>query len=154
MAKSRNVTRLAGEVAADSSKELAALTRLALILALVAKHAHWNVRGPFFGPLHQLFDGVADAAYGWADRLAERTVVLGAAAMVPSVTAKVCGFAGAREHLTEVADALEALDKGLADVLLVPDDEDPVTDNLLQELAGEVEKLLWQVRAHLEDPRS
>lgn len=49
----------------------------AIVLSMMAKQAHWNVRGIVFGPLHGLFDDVYEAAGGWADDLAERAAALG-----------------------------------------------------------------------------
>ena len=44
----------------------------AIDLQLQAKHAHWNVKGPNFVGLHDLFDRVADAASEYVDLIAER----------------------------------------------------------------------------------
>ncbi len=59
---------------------LAANLATAIDLALSAKQAHWNVKGPTFLTLHALFDQIATAASGWADELAERAVQLGGTA--------------------------------------------------------------------------
>lgn len=48
-----------------------------LALALVAKHAHWNVTGPLFRSLHQMFDEMASSHLEAADRAAERLRALG-----------------------------------------------------------------------------
>ena len=47
-----------------------------LDLGLQAKQAHWNVKGPNFISLHELFDKVAEEMEGFADELAERAVAL------------------------------------------------------------------------------
>ena len=47
-----------------------------------AKQAHWNVGGPAFTALHELFDRIATAADKDADLLAERLVALGGTPMV------------------------------------------------------------------------
>src|SRR5919204_6441033 len=44
------------------------------------KHAHWNVKGPQFMQLHELFDGVAERVEESCDLLAERVVTLGGTA--------------------------------------------------------------------------
>jgi starvation-inducible DNA-binding protein len=46
-----------------------------------AKYAHWNLRGPLFGQLHALFDGLAGAAQGFNDEIAERVTTLGGRAL-------------------------------------------------------------------------
>ena len=50
-------------------------------LTLQAKQAHWNVKGPSFIALHELFDKVTEEAEGFADLIAERIVQLGGIAM-------------------------------------------------------------------------
>src|SRR5437899_2769284 len=56
--------------------------RLAEALDLVtqAKQAHWNVKGPSFIALHQLFDQVYEHAGEHVDLIAERIVQLGGTA--------------------------------------------------------------------------
>ena len=49
----------------------------ALDLERQAKQAHWNVKGPNFRALHELFDEVAQQAEDASDLLAERMVSLG-----------------------------------------------------------------------------
>jgi starvation-inducible DNA-binding protein len=44
------------------------------------KHAHWNVRGPRFTQLHELFDEIAERVEESCDLLAERVVTLGGTA--------------------------------------------------------------------------
>jgi hypothetical protein len=48
----------------------------ALDLGLQAKQAHWNVKGPNFIGLHELFDKVAEELEGFTDDIAERAVAL------------------------------------------------------------------------------
>src|SRR5580658_10117634 len=44
------------------------------------KQAHWNVKGPSFIALHELFDKVDEAIEGYVDLIAERIVQLGGVA--------------------------------------------------------------------------
>jgi starvation-inducible DNA-binding protein len=48
-------------------------------LALVVKHAHWNVHGGGSPGLHLLFDELSDGLAGQGDRLARRAAELGVA---------------------------------------------------------------------------
>src|SRR5205814_1859410 len=41
------------------------------------KQAHWNVKGPHFIGLHELFDKIDEAVEGYVDLIAERIVQLG-----------------------------------------------------------------------------
>jgi starvation-inducible DNA-binding protein len=49
----------------------------AVDLQLQMKQAHWNVKGPNFIALHELFDQVDEAVEGYVDSIAERVVQLG-----------------------------------------------------------------------------
>src|ERR1700690_4442575 len=52
-----------------------------LDLGLQAKQAHWNVKGPHFIGLHELFDKVAEELENFTDEIAERAVELGGVAL-------------------------------------------------------------------------
>src|SRR6266568_4488324 len=52
-----------------------------LDLGLQAKQAHWNVKGPHFIGLHELFDKVAEELEDFTDGIAERAVELGGVAL-------------------------------------------------------------------------
>src|SRR2546427_8671106 len=52
-----------------------------LDLGLQAKQAHWNVKGPHFIGLHELFDKVAEELEEPTDNMAERAVELGGVAL-------------------------------------------------------------------------
>ena len=49
----------------------------AIDLQLQMKQAHWNVKGPSFIGLHELFDKIDEAVEGYVDMIAERIVQLG-----------------------------------------------------------------------------
>ena len=53
---------------------------LAIDLKLQTKQAHWNVKGPNFIALHELFDSIATLADGFVDLIAERITTLGGTA--------------------------------------------------------------------------
>src|SRR5258707_14176525 len=44
------------------------------------KHAHWNVKGPDFIALHELFDKINEEVEDYVDDIAERAVQLGGVA--------------------------------------------------------------------------
>ena len=83
-------------------------------LQLQAKQAHWNVKGPNFIALHELFDKVADAAEEASDMLAERLVALGGRAegTVQVVDKRTTlrsyslTLASGPDHVQAVADAI------------------------------------------------
>ena len=49
----------------------------AVDLQLQMKQAHWNVKGPHFIGLHELFDKIDEAVESYVDLIAERIVQLG-----------------------------------------------------------------------------
>src|SRR5258707_9050891 len=52
----------------------------AIDLQTQTKQAHWNVKGPHFIALHELFDKINEDVEEYVDLLAERAVQLGGAA--------------------------------------------------------------------------
>jgi starvation-inducible DNA-binding protein len=126
-------------------------------LMLQTKQAHWNVKGPSFIALHELFDKVNEASEEWVDLIAERIVQLGGTAegtvqataarttMKPYSLAIVSG----RDHVEALSSALadfgmkvrSAIDKtGKAG--------DADTADLFTEVSRDVDKYLWFVEAH------
>src|SRR5436190_14744393 len=52
-----------------------------LDLQLQLKQAHWNVKGPHFIGLHELFDKISEEVESYSDSIAERVVQLGGIAL-------------------------------------------------------------------------
>src|SRR6201981_3642571 len=52
----------------------------AIDLGTQTKHAHWNVKGPNFIALHELFDKIAENIEDQIDTIAERVTALGGTA--------------------------------------------------------------------------
>src|SRR5258708_23638306 len=85
-----------------------------LDLGLQAKQAHWNVKGPHFIGLHELFDKVAEELEEFSDGIAERAVELGGGAQgTLKVVAKdsrlkeyPLTLVSGREHMSALSDAL------------------------------------------------
>jgi starvation-inducible DNA-binding protein len=86
----------------------------ALDLALQAKQAHWNVKGPSFIALHELFDSVVEEIVEHADDLAERAVELGGTAFgsvrTAANTSRLPGYpldiSSGRQHVAALSAAL------------------------------------------------
>src|SRR5712675_2718898 len=83
-------------------------------LGLQAKQAHWNVKGPHFIGLHELFDKVAEELEEFTDGIAERAVELGGFALgtIQAVsknsrlTAYPLDLASGQGHVTALSNAL------------------------------------------------
>jgi starvation-inducible DNA-binding protein len=128
-------------------------------LGLQIKHAHWNVKGPAFIAIHELFDAIHGVIAGHVDDLAERLAALGGTAdgTVGSVAARseltkypITITSGA-EHLEAIACALAAFGARTRMAIDRCDDlGDKVTADLFNEVTGSVDKQLWLVEAHLQ----
>lgn len=131
-------------------------------LSMQAKQAHWNVKGPHFIALHELFDKIAEHAEEHVDALAERITALGgtaigtarAVAARSSLKAYPENIFSGPEHLSALADALAAAAKGAREASEVADDlDDEVTADLFIEITSALDKDLWFVEAHLQSVR-
>ena len=71
---------LSENIRAHSSEILNKHLAAAIDLHGQLKQAHWNVRGPNFIAIHELFDKIATDADKYSDQLAERAAGLGAIA--------------------------------------------------------------------------
>lgn len=131
----------------------------ALDLALQAKQAHWNVKGPHFIALHELFDEVVEAILDHADDLAERAVALGGTAYGTARTIARTSRLGeypldivsGREHVAALSTALAAFAASARagiDAATALGDAD--TADLFTEISRGADKLLWKVEAHIQ----
>jgi starvation-inducible DNA-binding protein len=149
------------DISKENRTELNALLNQRLAsavdLQLQMKQAHWNVKGPSFIGLHELFDKVAEAVEGHVDQIAERIVQLG------GVAEGTVRTAAARTRLTEYSPEIS---EGMAHVEAVAralstfgqearntiDDanelDDADTADLFTEISRSIDKWLWFVEAH------
>lgn len=71
----------ANDISPERRSELNALMNQRLAeavdLQMQIKQAHWNVKGPNFIGLHELFDKVTETVESYVDMMAERIVQLG-----------------------------------------------------------------------------
>ena len=153
----------------STHNNLPVVTRQAVIAALApalassvdlhwqAKSAHWNVKGPNFIGLHELFDTVAEEVDGWADLLAERIVQLGGLAEgTVQVAATQSVLAPYPLSITANTDHVEALAKALADygrllrglIDTTGDLGDLDAADICTEVSRAADKMLWFVEAH------
>lgn len=134
----------------------------AIDLAMQAKQAHWNVKGPHFIALHELFDKIAAHASEHVDAIAERITALGgtavgtsrAVAARSSLKAYPENIFSGPEHLAALADALAAAAKACRASSEIADDvDDEVTADLFIGITAELDKDLWFIEAHLQSIR-
>jgi starvation-inducible DNA-binding protein len=156
MAKTRN------DLADNTRKAMIALlnARLAdaIDLRLAVKQAHWNVKGPNFIALHELFDAIQGRIDGFVDDIAERVTTL---AGIAGGTVQVAAAGSTLEpyptdvtaqkaHLEAVADRLAAFGKLVREAIDASDEAgDKDTADLFTGVSRAIDKDLWFVEAHL-----
>ena len=131
----------------------------AIDLQTQTKQAHWNVKGPDFIALHELFDKVNGDVEDYVDLLAERAVQLGgtvegtARSVAKRTTLPeypVKGGSG-RQHVDALSSALAAFGKlmrGAIEESQRVNDQD--TNDIFIEISRGTDKWLWMVEAHLQ----
>lgn len=126
----------------------------------MAKQAHWNVKGPSFIALHELFDDVHDHAEEWSDLIAERAVALGGVATGTtqqvgkgtSLTPYPTDLKGGRAHVDALSSALADFGDKIRRAIDTADEAgDADTADLFTEVSRAVDKDLWFIEAHLHD---
>jgi starvation-inducible DNA-binding protein len=133
----------------------------AIHVSLQAKQAHWNVKGPSFVPLHELFDKLYDEASGWADLLAERAVQFGGVAdgTVEAVAksklpAYKLSLSEGRDHVEALSTSLATFGKSIREAIDIADEAgDAGTADLFTEISRAADKMLWFLEAHLQAER-
>lgn len=129
----------------------------AIDLQIQLKQAHWNVKGPHFIGLHELFDKIAEAVEDYVDLIAERVVQLGGIAEGTVRTAAArsrldeypLSIADGAAHVEAVARALSTFGREARmtiDETAALDDAD--TADLFTEVSRGIDKWLWFVEAH------
>jgi starvation-inducible DNA-binding protein len=126
------------------------------------KHAHWNVKGPNFIALHELFDKVHGAVEDYVDDIAERAVQLGGVAEGTARTVvRRSGLAEypakaveGRNHVEALSSALAAFGKAARQAIEQANElGDLDTADLFTEVSRGIDKWLWFVEAHLQAER-
>jgi starvation-inducible DNA-binding protein len=122
------------------------------------KHAHWNLKGPLFLPLHELFDAFATAVATHDDDVAERAVVLGGVAAGGLRGAAKVSRLGEDLSATRDVDlarlvlsSVERYLSGVREARATCDARgDADTSDLLTGIVRDVEKRAWFLSASLE----
>ena len=148
---------LAENIRAQSIEILNKHLAAAIDLHAQVKQAHWNVRGPNFIALHQLFDKVSEEVESFSDKLAERAGGLGGTAhgtlqvaaersfLVPYPH----GIADGSQHVFAVAGSLAAFGQSVRDAIKpIGDYGDLDTADLFTEISRGIDLQLWFVESH------
>jgi starvation-inducible DNA-binding protein len=151
------------DLAADKRKKVIEILNQQLVdlinLQMQCKQAHWNVKGPHFIGLHELFDSVAEEIEGEVDEVAERAVALGGVVdgTVEGVSKKTSldsyptDITDGKDHVEALSSALAAAGKRARAAIDQTDElGDADTADLLTGVSRLLDKKLWFVEAHLQ----
>ena len=133
--------------------------RLAEAVDLVthAKQAHWNVKGPSFIALHELFDEVYKHAGDHADLIAERIMQFGGIAegTLRSVAKRSdlpdypLNLVAGKEHVEALSRSLAYFGENVRRGITQADElGDKGTADLFTEISRSLDMDLWFVEAH------
>ncbi len=123
------------------------------------KQAHWNVKGPYFIALHELFDKLAEELEEPVDDIAERVTALGG---IARGTARIAAQASRLKELPHdsydgmkmvalLADRYAALAASTRAATDTADDAgDADTADLFTGISRDLDKSLWFLEAHLQ----
>ena len=154
----RTLNTLPEEIRTQSVKLLNHHLAAAIDLHAQMKQAHWNVRGPGFIAIHELFDRVSTAVENYSDMLAERAAGLGGSA---NGTIQVAlkesflipyplGIADEAQHLFAVSAALAAFGGSVVEAIAKATRiKDPTTADLFTEISRGIDQQLYFVESHL-----
>lgn len=136
------------------NKHLAA----AIDLHSQVKQAHWNVRGPGFIAIHELFDKVSTEVENYSDLIAERARGLGGTAhgTIQVAVARSflipypLGIANEQEHVFAVSGTLAAFGQSVREAIgQATGYGDANTADLFTEMSRGIDQQLWFVESHI-----
>jgi starvation-inducible DNA-binding protein len=128
-------------------------------LTLQAKQAHWNVKGPDFISLHELFDKVATDSLEFSDLIAERIAQLGGTVEgtigVVSKRTQLAEYPMAilngKDHINALSSALASFGDHMRKAIASADElKDHDTADILTQISRSVDKYLWFVESHIQ----
>ena len=129
---------------------------------LNARQAHWNVKGPNFIALHELFNKIYLCFGEYSDLIAERVVQLGGVA--EGTAAYLTKRSNLKDYPISISDGLSHAEY-LSDSLSMTaiqmrkaidscnEFRDAAAADICTEISRGIDKLLWTVEAHLQAPR-
>ena len=144
-----------------TQREIAKMTQAVLICLLdlnsQIKQAHWNIEGEAFLSFHRQLDDIYHYFDEAIDQLAERQRSLGVHAIgSPKVLAENSELESFPEGLVTVNNAMILLSSRLnaasfhvRSVLERIDELDPVTNDLLVQICGNIEKFKWLIDSQI-----
>jgi starvation-inducible DNA-binding protein len=132
----------------------------AIDLQTQIKQAHWNVKGPNFIALHELFDKLSDVVLEQIDEIAERVTSLGGTAegtvAVAAKRSKLKNYplsiTAGKDHLFYLSTQMSVYGKAVREAITDTDElGDADTADLFTGISRDVDKYLWFLEAHLQE---
>lgn len=132
----------------------------AIDLQSQVKQAHWNVKGPQFIALHELFDKISDLVLEQIDEIAERVTSLGGtaegtvavAARRSKLTNYPLSITSGKDHLSYLSTQLSVCGKAMRAAIEATDNlGDADTADLFTGISRDLDKYLWFLEAHLQE---
>jgi starvation-inducible DNA-binding protein len=123
------------------------------------KQAHWNVKGPNFFQLHQLFDQLAAEVFPYIDLIAERATALGGVAMgtarMAAATSTLPEYpveaTEGQRHLKALTDRYAIFSANIRKAIDLADERhDRDTADLFTEISRTADKQLWFLEAYVQ----
>ncbi len=130
-------------------------------LALAIKQAHWNLKGPQFIGVHLMLDGFRKEIDDLNDKVAERSVQLGGTALGTAqvvadstkLPAYPTGIYAIADHIAALIDSYAAYANAVRENIDEVDEAgDADTADLFTEVSRAVDKQLWFLEAHVQEP--
>ena len=132
-----------------------------LDLSLITKQAHWNLKGPQFIGIHLMLDGFRTEQDDLNDKMAERITALGGTAFGTTQTITAGSQLAAyptdiykvADHLAALIDRYSVYANAVRENIDETDEAgDPDTADLLTEVSRAIDKQLWFLEAHVQEP--
>ena len=132
-----------------------------LDLSLITKQAHWNLKGPQFIGIHLMLDGFRTEQDDLNDKMAERITALGGTALGTTQTITAGSQLAAyptdiyrvADHLAALIDRYSVYANSVRENIDETDEAgDPDTADLLTEVSRAIDKQLWFLEAHVQEP--
>jgi starvation-inducible DNA-binding protein len=125
-------------------------------LALAAKQAHWNIRGPSFIGVHEMLDKLRATLDQHVDTMAERVSALGGIARGTTQDAAEStlppyptDIRAIPDHLSALAERIAALGGAVRENIDDADDAgDADTADIFTAVSRDLDKWLWFIEAH------
>jgi len=130
-------------------------------LSLITKQAHWNLKGPQFIGVHEMLDGFRSAIDDFADTTAERAVQLGGTAYgttqdvtkKSSCTPYPTDIYRIADHIAALIDRYATVANNMRESIKITDEAgDDDTADLFTEVSRGLDKQLWFLEAHVQEP--